>query len=251
MLLVSLLLFVLLEIGTGDITVKILGVFSTPEQRESFANQLGLDAPAYRRYLDWLIGSDRRAEQQVGDELGRSEESEHRRAGMVGERRRRADALADGGRRTRQALVRQADGSTESEPAAGAIWTEDEDGNEVFWGVDTKNNAVQWMRGAGAEIFVLTKAGMRKEGDAPVDYIPLTKGLCAAMQACRLQTGRPVSVTLVPRVRNTLVLAVLRVYRRHANGAGAGHSRRRQRRACAGPRHLHHELWDLRPRRNL
>ena len=48
MLLVSMLLFVLLEIGTGDITVKILGVFSTPEQRESFANQLGLDAPAYQ-----------------------------------------------------------------------------------------------------------------------------------------------------------------------------------------------------------
>ena len=66
MLLVSMLLFVLLEIGTGDITVKILGVFATPEQRESFANQLGLDAPAWQRYLDWLIGSDWRAEQQVG-----------------------------------------------------------------------------------------------------------------------------------------------------------------------------------------
>ena len=58
--LVSILLFAFLEIGTGDITVRILGVFSTPEQRESFRNQLGLDAPAYRRYLDWLIGSDAR-----------------------------------------------------------------------------------------------------------------------------------------------------------------------------------------------
>jgi peptide/nickel transport system permease protein len=208
MLLVSVLLFVLLEIGTGDITVKILGVFSTPEQRQSFANQLGLDAPAYRRYLDWLIGSEGRAENLVGTDLVtvKSEGTGEQQwwAEVDGELLRWR--MEDG---ELTALVRQEDGSTEPRPADDAIWTVDEDGNEVFWGVDTRNNAVEWMRGAGAEIFVLTKAGMRKEGDAPVDYIPLTRGLLRGDAGMSLQTGRPVRVTLVPRVRNTLVLAVL------------------------------------------
>ena len=58
MFLVSVFLFWLLEVGSGDITIKILGVFSTPEQRASYKSQLGLDDPAYVRYMDWLIGSD-------------------------------------------------------------------------------------------------------------------------------------------------------------------------------------------------
>ena len=58
MLLVSIALFLLIEVGSGDITVKILGVFSTPEQRASYRAQLGLDAPVWQRYIDWLIGND-------------------------------------------------------------------------------------------------------------------------------------------------------------------------------------------------
>ena len=45
MLLVSICSFVLIDVGSGDITVKILGVFSTEEQRASYRAQLGLDAP--------------------------------------------------------------------------------------------------------------------------------------------------------------------------------------------------------------
>ena len=45
MLLVSLLLFVLLEVGTGDITIKILGVFSTPEQRVLVCQPVGARRP--------------------------------------------------------------------------------------------------------------------------------------------------------------------------------------------------------------
>lgn len=208
MLLVSLLLFVLLEVGTGDITIKILGVFSTPAQRESFANQLGLDAPAYRRYLDWLMGSDRRAQRLVGEKLVTVKNQ------STGEQEWWAQVddellrwrMEDG---ELVALVRQDDGSAEKRPADSAIWTVDEQGNEIFWGVDAKNNAVEWMRGAGAEIFVLTKTGMRTEGDSPVDFIPLTKGLLRGDAGMSLQTGRPVRVTLVPRVRNSLVLAAL------------------------------------------
>ena len=66
MLLVSIALFFLIEVGSGDIAVKILGVFSTAEQRASYRAQLGLDAPAWQRYIDWLIGNDWRARNLVG-----------------------------------------------------------------------------------------------------------------------------------------------------------------------------------------
>ena len=66
MLLVSILLFLLIQVGSGDITVKILGVFATEEQRASYRAQLGLDAPLPQQYLDWLIGNDWRASSQVG-----------------------------------------------------------------------------------------------------------------------------------------------------------------------------------------
>ena len=54
MLLVSILLFLLIEVGSGDISVKILGVFATEEQKASYRAQLGLDAPLWQRYVDWL-----------------------------------------------------------------------------------------------------------------------------------------------------------------------------------------------------
>ena len=66
MLLVSILLFVLIEVGSGDITVKILGVCSTPEQRASYRSQLGLDAPLWQRYVDWLVGNDWRVARRIG-----------------------------------------------------------------------------------------------------------------------------------------------------------------------------------------
>ena len=64
-----------------------------------------------------------------------------------------------------------------------------------------------WVRGAGAEVWVLTKAGLRKEGDGPQEYIPLRKGLLRGDPGKSLQYGRPVAVTLLPRIRNTLILA--------------------------------------------
>ena len=67
--LVSGLLWALLEVASGDVTVKLLGVFATAEQRASFRAQLGLDAPSWQRYLDWLVGSDWRARSAVGRPL--------------------------------------------------------------------------------------------------------------------------------------------------------------------------------------
>ena len=202
---VSIALFLLLEAGSGDITVKILGVFSTPEQRASYRNQLGLDDPVYLRYIDWLIGNEWRAERQVGLDLVTVEDP------VTGEDTWWADvdghlvrwSLEDG---ELMQMARQEDGSTVASPA-DVVWAVDENGQESFWGVDDKNNAVKWVRGEGAEVWVLTKAGMRKEGDGPQDYIPLRKGLLRGDAGKSLQYGRPVSLTLWPRVRNTLILA--------------------------------------------
>ena len=66
MLLVSGFLFFLLEVGGRDVVVNLLGVFATPEQMTSYKHQLGLDAPAWQRYEDWLIGNDWRARGDVG-----------------------------------------------------------------------------------------------------------------------------------------------------------------------------------------
>lgn len=206
MFLVSALLFGLLEVGGGDIATKILGVFSTPEQRASFRAQLGLDAPAWLRYTDWLVGNDWRVQGRVGHPL----------ATVTNERTGEMEWWADvDGALTRWrmeegalvALRRNPDGSAAAAPAPDTVWQTDEEGRELFWGVDTKNNAVQWMRGAGAEVYVLTKAGMRREGDGPQRYIPLRKGILRGDPGKSLQTGRPVMVTLLPRVRNSLVLA--------------------------------------------
>lgn len=207
MLLVSVFLFWLLEVGSGDITIKILGVFSTPEQRASYRSQLGLDDPAYIRYMDWLIGSDWRAAGQVGYDLITVANEE------TGEPEWWADVdgtltrwnMEDGRLLT---LQRQPDG-TASSRIISVDWQTNPGGSETFWGVDTKGNAVMWQRGGGAEVWVLTKAGLRKEGDGPQDYIPLRKGLLRGDPGKSLQFGRPVAVTLFPRVRNTLVLAVV------------------------------------------
>jgi peptide/nickel transport system permease protein len=64
-----------------------------------------------------------------------------------------------------------------------------------------------WVRGAGETVYVLTKAGMRREGDGPREYIPLRKGLLRGDPGMSLQTGRPVALTLFTRIRNTAILA--------------------------------------------
>ncbi|MEJ2485697.1 MAG: ABC transporter permease [Anaerolineales bacterium] len=205
MLLVSIALFILVEVGSGDISVKILGVFATPEQRASYNAQLGLDAPTWQRYLDWLIGSDWRAEKQVGHPLvtlKNPQTGESDWYAEVGDEYMRWE-MKDGQLLT---LVRQEDGSVKSF-IRSLDWKINEDGQESFWGVDNKNNAVMWVRGEGAVVWQLTKAGLRKAGDGPQKYIPLRKGLIRGDPGKSLQYGRPVAVIIVPRIRNTLVLA--------------------------------------------
>lgn len=206
MILVSAALFFMIEVGSGDITIKILGIESTQEQRASYRAQLGLDASAWRRYLDWAIGSDWRAEREVGQPLvtlNNPQNDEPEWWAEVDGEYLRWDLVAG----ELEALVRQENGSSVRRPA-GDVWqTDPETGGEFFWGVSTNNSAVKWVRGEGAEVWVRTTAGFRKQGDGPQQYIPLRKGLVRGDAGQSLQFGRPVSTTLWPRVRNTAVLA--------------------------------------------
>lgn len=205
MLIVSVTLFTLMEVVGRKVSVQILGVFATPESLASYDNQLGLDWPAWQRYLDWLIGSDWRATDAVGypvvTAVDPSSGDRDWWANVDGQLTRWE--MQDG---ELFALLRQADGSTVEAPA-GEVWQDQGNGQAIFWGVDRKNNAVMWVKGNAAAVFELTKAGLREVGDGPRDYIPLRKGLLRGDPGISFQYGRPVATTLFSRVGNTLVLA--------------------------------------------
>jgi len=205
LLLVSITLFFLLEVGSGDVALKILGVFSTEEQRASFRAQLGLNRPAWVRYTEWLAGSDWKAERLIGYPL------ETRRNQQTDELEWWADV---DGTLTRWkmeegqlfALERNPDGSTTESLVSGA-WKSGPEKGEFFWGVDNRNNAVKWVRGEGTVVYLRTKTGFTELKDGPVEFMPLKRGILRGDPGRSLQTGRDVATTLIPRVRNTLVLA--------------------------------------------
>lgn len=205
MLLVSIALFSLLEVGTGDVTLKILGVFSTEAQRASYRAQLGLDRPLWQRYLDWLVGNDWQARSLIGHELVTAPNPQTKElewwAKVDGELTRWK--MEEG---QLFALKRQPDGSTSSHLVSGK-WQVDEQGNEFFWGVSSRNDAVMWVRGEGSTVYLRSKTGFSVLSDGPQKFIPLRRGLIRGDPGISLQTGRPVAVTLFPRVRNTMVLA--------------------------------------------
>ena len=70
MVIVSMLVFAIVEIAPGNVARNILGAYATPEQELSMANQLGLTRPVVIRYISWLLGSDWQASPLVGLQLG-------------------------------------------------------------------------------------------------------------------------------------------------------------------------------------
>jgi len=204
--LVSAGLFSLIEVGSGDITLKILGIFSTPEQRVSLRIQLGLDEPAWQRYLDWLIGSDRRAGKHLSSPLRTVSNPKTRESEWwidLGEGRL-ARWKMQGTKLVR--LERNPDGSaSELEQKDG--WKKDGKGRLIFWGVDRSNNAVMWVKGAQTEGWIMTETISEKAQGLPQKYIPLRKGLLRGDPGISLQYKRPVADLILPRIRNTLILA--------------------------------------------
>jgi peptide/nickel transport system permease protein len=56
LLLVSIIIFAMLEMLPGDVASRILGRGATPESLETLRQQMNLNAPALERYFDWLWG---------------------------------------------------------------------------------------------------------------------------------------------------------------------------------------------------
>jgi peptide/nickel transport system permease protein len=54
MLVVSALVFAAFEFTPGQVATKVLGPFSSQDQRDRLMDELGLNRPVYERYLDWL-----------------------------------------------------------------------------------------------------------------------------------------------------------------------------------------------------
>ncbi|MGC8825372.1 MAG: ABC transporter permease [Anaerolineae bacterium] len=211
MLVVSIIIFAVVEIAPGNVARNILGAYATPEQEKSMENQLGLDRPVVTRYISWLFGSDWQAERKIGRPLKEIVIQQ----GTV-ERFRQWWAVDEDGSLVRWGIqdgrlykyIRQPDGSTVGVPDEGA-WKTDENGFQYFWGVDNANRAVLWIKGQGGVEYRYEYSGWRKSENAPVDYIPLTKGLLRGDAGISLRYRAPVSELIASRLKNSGILAAL------------------------------------------
>lgn len=208
MFIVSMILFGLLEVsGDKDALVeKILGVYITPEQNASFQKQLGLDRPAWVRYSDWLIGNDWRADDRIGFALEQvpTTQTGELEWWAVDEGQYKRWEIGEDGEIVD--IIRQSDG-TNMRQASTKPWQTDAEGTEFFWGVDNDGRGARWVRGSEDVAYVSTQTGWQALSGAPIEYIPLSKGLLRGDAGMSMKTQRPVSNILPTRVRNTAVLA--------------------------------------------
>jgi len=207
MLLVSVAVFMITESSPGNVAKNVLGAFITPEQEESFLAQMGLDKPAYIRYIHWLVGSDWLADDKVGMPLKRITTEDGfvewwavRSDGALVRWKLAGDDLV--------AIAKLPSVGITTEYVNNERWQTAEDGTRYFWGVDTANHVVRWEKGADTEVwsFVIGTGWMKASG-GPVEYIPLKKGFIRGDPGVSLRTGRPVAKTLYTRLRNSVILA--------------------------------------------
>jgi peptide/nickel transport system permease protein len=208
MFLVSAAVFLITESSPGNVARNVLGSFVTPEQEASFLAQMGLDKPAYLRYVYWLAGSDWHAAKKVGLPLRRIVTEEGfqewwavREDGALIRWRLEGDDLVG--------IARFGDG-TSSEYENNERWRLDSKGISTFWGVDTQNHVVKWEKGSDRKVwnFVMGTGWMESSG-GPVEYIPLKKGFIRGDPGLSLRTGRPVAKSLFVRLRNSMILAAI------------------------------------------
>jgi peptide/nickel transport system permease protein len=211
MLLVSIIVFAIVEIAPGNVARNMLGAFATPQQEESMRQQLGLERSVIVRYVSWLFGSDWQAEPKVGLPLRETVSQQ----GLVA-RSREWWAVEPNGDLVQWdvqdsqliRLVRQPDGSTHKQPA-DQDWKVDASGQAYFWGVDTGNRAAEWIRGSKTVEYTYDYSGWQEKVDAPVEYIPLSKGLLRGDAGMSLRYKEPVSEVIGRRITNSLILAAL------------------------------------------
>ena len=208
MLLVSVAVFLIAEASPGNVAKNVLGAFITPEQEASFLAQIGLDKPAWLRYVYWLAGSDWHASSKVGlplvritTDAGFQEWWAKGEDGRLVRWKLEGDDLA--------AVVRQPDGSATQIKDNGR-WKKNDKGGEYFWGVDTQNHVVLWEKGSDKKVWTfIVGFGWKEASGGPASYIPLKKGFIRGDPGVSLRTGRPVGKSLFVRLRNSIVLAVI------------------------------------------
>lgn len=207
LLVVSAVIFAIVEVAPGNVARNILGHFATPEQERSMENQLGLDRPAYIRYISWLLGSDWQVDMpltQVVETQGLMEA--YKKWWAIDPDGSLVQWDVVGGDLYK--LVRQKDGST-AQVLDNESWLKDENGEPYFWGVDTNNRVALWKPNSADIEYTQSYATWIQAADAPVDYIPLTKGLVRGDLGITLIYRRPVVDVLATRLKNSATLAGL------------------------------------------
>ncbi len=214
MVLVSMLVFAIVEIAPGNVARNILGAYATPEQELSLSKQLGLTRPVALRYITWLFGSDWQAAPEIGLPLTETISVQ----GLVKKSQQWWVVLPDGnlaqwemedGKLTK--FLRQPDGTTHPELDENAWKVNTATGETYFWGVDTGNRAAKWVKGSGGIEYRLNYSGWTETAGAPVEYIPLNKGLTRGEAGMSLRYNAPVSDVIGRRILNSSILAFLAI----------------------------------------
>jgi peptide/nickel transport system permease protein len=205
--LVSIAVIAISELAPGKIAINTLGNTITPEQEASFNAQNGLDQPPLTRYIRWLIGSDWQAETLIGQQVRRDYDEDNDRYSwwVVAEDGTLYQTYTPDGE-TIFRVERLADGSTQDVEVGSDVWQRNEDGLQVYWGINQDSRAAMWVRGDDQAEWTLTKAAWTSQAGAPRQYVPLQKGLLRGDPGVSFFTRRPVAETLVRRLRNTLFL---------------------------------------------
>lgn len=213
MVIVSMLVFAIVEIAPGNVARNMLGAYVTPEQEASMSRQLGLTRPVYLRYISWLFGSDWQAQREIGLPLRQTITEQ----GLVKKSQQwwvvqSNGELAQWEMKDGQLhkFIRQADGSTQS-VLDDNVWKTDASGQTYFWGIDTGSRAAKWIKGAGGVEYTLDYSGWVQKNDAPAEYIPLNKGLIRGEAGMSLRYNTPVSDVIGRRILNSVILATLAI----------------------------------------
>ena len=213
MVIVSILVFAVVEIAPGNVARNILGAYATPEQEQSMALQLGLTRPVTIRYISWLLGSDWQASPQVGLPLTETVSKQ----GLVAASQQWWAVEPNGDLVQWDVLdgklvkfIHQPDDTIKTVSDDNA-WKVDSSGTTYFWGIDTGNRAAKWVKGAQGIEYRLDYSGWVEKTDAPVDYIPLSKGLVRGEAGVSLRYKAPVSDIISRRILNSSILAFLAI----------------------------------------
>ncbi|MDR3573967.1 MAG: ABC transporter permease [Anaerolineaceae bacterium] len=211
MLVVSIIVFGVVEIAPGNVARNILGAYATADQEASMNLQLGLTRPVVIRYISWLLGSDWQAKAVIGYPLKEITIT----TGTVNDYRQWWAVDKDG------SLVQWAVVGNDlfkfiHQPSGdpkkvldNQDWHKDSKGQLYFWGVDNDNRATEWIQGKGGVEYRNTEIGWMTYNDAPVAYIPLDRGLIRGDPGVSLEYKAPVNEIIGRRIQNSAILAAL------------------------------------------